>query len=220
MRNPLGEETRSTKVIWSLSTNGLLHTYGTQIQKNGIKYWSTFNSSPPLASASWHSGTGDIGNNNQQIKRLESSLIPHINQDSIWPHRPMKNKSTSKKNPPNELLQHRMLRVKNTYYWSLQRNKQGLRPHLLSSHNPIIYNTLRISKRWLLGVQLAAMVKHKGSHTSYFFRRMDNGTWFSNFYIQLSQLQPHRHRDHIMTCFIHKDICPDKTLGSIFILPQ
>ena len=76
MRNPLGKETRSTKLIWSLSTNGLLHTYGTQIQKNGIKYWSTFNASPPLASASWHSGTGDIGNNNQQIKKIRILVNP------------------------------------------------------------------------------------------------------------------------------------------------
>ena len=42
---------------------------------------------------------------------------------------------------------------------------------------------------------------------------MDNGTWFSNFYIQLSQLQPHRHRDHIMTCFIHKKFAQAKPLA-------
>jgi hypothetical protein len=42
---------------------------------------------------------------------------------------------------------------------------------------------------------------------------MDNGTWFSNFYIQLSQLQPHRHRDHIMTCFIHKKFAQAKSLA-------
>jgi hypothetical protein len=105
-----------------------------------------------------------------------------------------------------------MLRIKNTYYWSLQRNKQGLRSHLLSSHNPIIYNTLRISKRWLLGVQLAAVVKHKGSHTSY-----SSGEWTVErgfpFHIQLSQRQPHRHRDHIMTCFIHKKFAQAKPLA-------
>jgi hypothetical protein len=41
---------------------------------------------------------------------------------------------------------------------------------------------------------------------------MDNKTWFSDF-IQLSQLQPHQHRDHIMTCFIHKKFAQAKSLA-------
>ena len=63
-----------------------------------------------------------------------------------------------------------------------------------------------------MGVQLAAVVKHKGSHTSY-----SSGEWTVErgfpFHIQQSQLQPYRHRDHSMTCFIRKKFAQAKPLA-------
>ena len=106
-----------------------------------------------------------------------------------------------------------MLRIENTYYWSLQQDKQGLRPHLLSSHNSMIYNTLRMSKgvtTW--GFSSPEWLSTKGSHTSY-----SSGEWAVEhgfpFHIQQSQCQPYRHRDHSITCFIRKKITQAKPLA-------
>ena len=130
----------------------------------------------------------------------------------------MKNKSTSKKNPPNELLQTECFESRTHIIEVFNRTNKACGPtfFLVTIQSFIIPCAYQRGDYW--GVQLAAVVKHKGSHTSYF-----SGEWTVErgfpFHIQQSQLQPYRHRDHSMTCFIHKKFAQAKPLALFFILP-